>query len=190
MAFRDCIRRDEDAAYAVFAEDNPIAGAILDHHASGVGSGYQAPSGTCVAAADDAACVIAGSGNGAGKAAVCNFKVAHGLALVSHQAAHPVYAVHIRSAGTVADIAIEFPGEGTDVALLPVVADGDPGFYGAILDEQPVLSRGVAADKARIQGFGALYQGHPVEFGVVLLHLVFHIMADQAVVLDLGPIEL
>ena len=71
-----------------------------------------------------------------------------------------------------------------------LIADGNAGLYGAVRDIHRVHAGGIAADKAGIEGPGTGGQGHPVKFCGEHIGIVYLIDADQAVVRNLGAVDL
>ena len=71
-----------------------------------------------------------------------------------------------------------------------LIADGNAGLYGAVRDIHRVHAGGIAADEAGIEGPGTGNQGHPVKFCGKHIGVVYLIDADQAVVRNLGAVNL
>ena len=71
-----------------------------------------------------------------------------------------------------------------------LIADGNAGLYGAVRDIHRVHAGGIAADEAGIESLGAGNQGHPVKFCGKHVGVVYLIDADQAVVRNLGTVNL
>ena len=71
-----------------------------------------------------------------------------------------------------------------------LIADGNAGLYGAVRDIHRVHAGGIAADEAGIEGLGTGNQGHPVKFCGEHIGIVYLIDADQAVVRNLGAVDL
>ena len=76
------------------------------------------------------------------------------------------------------------------MTLTLVIADDDPRLNGTLDDVYDVLTGGVAADEAGIQGLGAGNQGDVPEGDVKLCVVIHHIVAHQAVVLNPGAVNL
>ena len=173
----------ENAADIVCAGDTAVHLAVINCNSRRIGRTADAPAGSAVAGAYNAARALSGSDQLAVERAVPNVENAHGLSLIGNNAADSVHTVDGAVVHAVLNPTVEFSCETANPALLPVIADYYTFFNRAVADDNGQVA--VAADKAGFQRPGAGFQCDVFNCAANANRIVVH----KAAALDLLTID-